>query len=219
LAALAPSALARDAKPATAAACPKPTFPPHHPYQLAFSGSLAGHLSLTGSPVGTINFPAINGTFCGLLELPSEEAIVQPVNLTFPPIDVSFARALVPTAIMATDPSIGTVASQAASNGGLNVQLAAPIAAQTGLLGVQCELPVHLTLSTEGAGGEPLVGPLSDATATLVASGFSIEGAESTGAGGTCPSYLAQRINTLLGLPSSHTTTTVQVTLDISLQQ
>jgi hypothetical protein len=216
---LGPSVLASAGSPAGATNCPRPTWPPNHPYQLAFSGSLSGHLSLTSTPVGAITFPPITGTFCGLLELPSEAAIVQPANLRFAPIDVSFARAIVPAAVEATAPSIGTVADHAATGGGLNLQLTAPIAARTGLLGVECLLPVQLTLSTAGPGGEALSGPLSSATATLVASGFAIGSAQSTGAGGTCPGYLAEHVDSLLGLPNSHTSTSVQVRLDISLQQ
>ena len=78
---------------------------------------------------------------------------------------------------------------------------------------------MDLKLSTEGAGGQPLTGPLADASATLVSTGFTIGGAQSTGSGGTCPDYLARQVDGLLALPNSHTSTSVQVTLDISLQQ
>jgi len=186
---------------------------------LGFTGTLTGHLSLTDSPVGPITFPPISGTFCGLLQLPSETAVVQPANLGFAPFDAAFARAMVPAVISAMAPSVGTVAPTVASNGGLNVQLVAPIGARTGLLGVSCQLPVDLKLSTEGAGGQPLTGPLADASATLVSTGFTIGGAQSTGSGGTCPDYLASQVDGLLALPNSHTSTSVRVTLDISLQQ
>ncbi len=216
--ALGPS-LARAEPLASHGTCPATTFPPGHLYQLAFTGSLTGHLSLTDSPVGPITFPPISGTFCGLLQLPSETAVVQPANLGFAPFDAAFARAMVPAVITAMAPSVGTVAHTLAPDDGLNVQLVAPIGARTGLLGVSCQLPVDLRLSTEGAGGQALTGPLRDASATLVSTGFTIGGAQSTGSGGTCPDYLARQVDGLLALPNSHTFTSVHVTLDISLQQ
>ena len=127
LTALGPS-LARAEPLASHGTCPATTFPPGHLYQLGFTGTLTGHLSLTDSPVGPITFPPISGTFCGLLQLPSETAVVQPANLGFAPFDASFARAMVPAVISAMAPSVGTVAPTVAPNGGLNVQLVAPTA-------------------------------------------------------------------------------------------
>jgi hypothetical protein len=203
---------------APAAACPVATHPPdaaHDPYQVTFSGTLSGALSITASPAGAVNLPSVTGTFCGLLELPLEQADVAPANLSIAPVEAAIARATVPAAVVGTGQTVGSVSLTPAADNGLNLTLDAPVAARTGLFGVECELPVSLALSTTAPGGSALVGPLDAAHAVVTESGFTIEPAVSTGTSGTCPGYLATQVDGLLGLPNSATTTIQHVDLDI----
>jgi hypothetical protein len=204
----------------TAMSCPAATHPGDgstQPYRLALRGTLAGTLSITKSPAGAITLPQIAGTFCGLLELPLEEASVTPSDLSINPVTVRIARANVPARIGGAGVTVGSVATSPAPNGGLNLTLAAPVEVTTGLLGVSCLLPVDVSLATTAPGGSPLVGPLTDAHATVAQSGFAIQPAISTGTGGTCPSYLADQVDHLLDLPNASTSSTVSVTLDITI--
>jgi hypothetical protein len=214
-------ARARAVHTRATAACPVTTNggdTANDPYQLALTGTLSGTLQITSTPAGPINLPNIAGTFCGLLELPNETATVQPANLAINPVQVGLGRAVVPATVIATSISTGSVAITPASNGGLEVTLSVPAAAQTGLLGVSCILPTALDLSTAVPGGSPLVGPLrTGAQATLVQTGFTVGDAESTGATGTCPSYLAAQVDTLLALPNDHTATTVTISLTLPI--
>jgi hypothetical protein len=94
--------------------------------------------------------------------------------------------------------------------------LSGSVATSTGLLGINCEIgPLALTLSTGGPGGVPLSGPLSAATATLVANGFTVPTVAGTGSGGTCPSFVASQVDGLLGLPNNHTALTASVTIHL----
>jgi hypothetical protein len=206
----------------SAASCPAATHPGSgstQPYQLSFTGSLSAALRITSTPAGPVNLPTVTGTFCGLLELPLERAVVQPQNLHLSPpqVQVKIARATVPASIATSGQSAGTVNPTPAPNGGLNLTLAVPVAATTGLFGVSCQVPVDLDLSTTNPGGSPLVGPLTHATATVAQSGFTIQPAVSTGASGTCPYYLASQVDQLLGLPNTSTTSTVGLTLDVTI--
>jgi hypothetical protein len=204
----------------TAQTCPAATHPGNgstQPYRLAFTGTLAGTLRITKSPAGPITLPQITGTFCGLLELPLERASVAPHDLDLSPVTVRIARANVPAHIGGDGVTVGLVGTSPAANGGLNLTLAAPVGARTGLFGVSCLLPVNLRLSTTAPGGSPLVGPLTDAQATITQSGFAIGPAVSTGTAGTCPSYLAAQVDHLLDLPNANTTSTVGITLDVTI--
>jgi hypothetical protein len=200
--------------------CPAATHPGDgstEPYQLAFRGTLAGTLSITKSPAGAIRLPQLAGTFCGRLELPLERASVTPRDLGINPVTVRIARAFVPARIGGDGVTVGSVGTSPAPNGGLNLTLAAPVAVTTGLFGVSCLLPVDVSLSTTAPGGTPLVGPLTDAHATVAESGFAIQPAVSTGREGTCPSYLAAQVDHLLDLPNTNTSSTINVTLDITV--
>jgi hypothetical protein len=202
----------------SAQTCPAATHPGDgstQPYRLAFTGTLTGTLRINASPVGAITLPPIDGTFCGRLELPIERASVAPRDLHFSPVTVRIARANVPARIGGEGVTVGSVGVSPAANGGLDLTLAAPVGARTGLFGVSCLLPVDLRLSTTAAGGSPLVGPLTNARATITQTGFTIGRAESTGTAGTCPSYLAARVDRLVGLPNVNTSSTVAITLDV----
>lgn len=205
---------------ATSAVCPAPNYPHRgddRPYLLRFSGRMAGSISILGTPVGTVSLPNLAGSFCGLLSLPAEQATVQPANLAVSPVKVRIARAIVPSSFAATAASVGTVSTVVAPDGGLNLDLSVPIRADTGLFGVSCLIPTRLDLSTANEGGQSLTGPLAAAHAVATQAGFSLGAAESTGAGGTCPGYLASQVDSLLGLPTDRTSATVDLSLDVQI--
>jgi hypothetical protein len=207
----------RPATKLTASSCPSANYPHRgdtRPYEIPFTGTLSSTLDITSTPVGAIDLPPVTGSFCGVIQLPQEQAVVEPANLNLSSIHVRIARATVPSTIDPTGNSIGTITGQAA-NGGIEMTLAVPVAAGTGLFGVDCKLPVDLDLSTTF--GQPITGPLAGSSLTVTQSGFTVQPAVSTGASGTCPSYLARQIDNLIALPNNHTTASANVTLDINI--
>lgn len=207
---------ARPATRLTTSDCPAANYPhtgDSRPYEIPFTGTLSSTIDITSTPVGAVDLPPVTGSFCGTIELPQETAVVRPANLSLSSIHVRIARATVPSTIEATGNAIGQITGQAA-NGGLELTLAVPVAAGTGLFGVDCKLPVdlHLTTTTDG-----LTGPLTDSHLTATETGFAIGSAQSTGASGTCPSYLAAQVDNLISLPNHHTVANASVRLDIDI--
>ncbi len=209
--------------------CPTVTYPPGAPYQVVVSGTLSGALTIAG--LATQGKPAfaddIEASVCGLLLLPNETS-------TIPPADIDFANPtsiIIPVStppppeqhdymdITPSAPSVASVSSQVAANGGLNLTIntAVETLAYLGLPKPStpaCEVgPVALTLSTAAPGGAPLTGPLQDATATLVASGFNIPA--STDTSPRCGFYVNE-LNGLLNLPNDQTTMTATLHLSVS---
>jgi hypothetical protein len=200
----------------TALNCPGANYPhagDTSPYEIPFTGSLSSTIDITSTPVGAIDLPPVSGTFCGVIQLPQETAVVEPADLSLSSIQVRIARATVPSTIAATGNAIGQITGQA-PDGGLELTLNVPVAAGTGLFGVDCKLPVELNLTTTATG---LTGPLSDSHLTATETGFAIGSAQSTGASGTCPSYLAQQVDSLISLPNYHTVANANIGLDIDI--
>jgi hypothetical protein len=200
----------------TALACPAANYPhagDSSPYAIPFTGSLSSTIDISSTPVGAIDLPPVSGNFCGTIQLPQETATVEPGNLSLSSIEVRIARATVPSTIDATGNAIGQITGQAPDDG-LTLTLTVPVAAGTGLFGVDCKLPVELVLTTTLPG---LTGPLTDSHLTATETGFAIGAAQSTGASGTCPSYLAQQVDNLISLPNYHTVASADISLDIDI--
>jgi hypothetical protein len=217
--------------------CPGATNPPGAPYQVAVTASLTAKLRITGiaglAPGTAASGNHIASDLCGLLLLPGETSIVLPQNTTFanptlitvpltgPPyvqddeVDLSLAA-----------PTLASVAATPAADGGLNLTIKAVVETIV-YLGVPSPVtphcadgPVTVTLTTAAPGGQALTGPLQSATATLVASGFTIPPIHDTSApcGGQGMIY-GQLIDSELNLlPSGndHTSMTAIVHLSVS---
>jgi hypothetical protein len=210
--------------------CPSATHPPGTPYQVALTTTLTAKLTIVGL-VTTQTMPAvmphISSDLCSLLLLPGETSTVLPADTTFanptliniptgaktPPIEHDYVD------LSLAAPSIATVSPTLAANGGLNISITAQVQtlAYEGTPGPQapaCEDgPVSVTLTTDAPGGQPLSGPLQNATATLVASGFTIPASTDTS---TRCGIFGGQINYLLNLPNDHTTMVVHVHLSVS---
>lgn len=206
--------------------CPAATNPPGAPYGIQFSGLLTSTVSISQTPLGLpLSVPGVAAAFCGLLQLgfdtatnsPSEVGTVTPTNLIFSPTTALLGAAKIPTTVFASGPSAtSTPTLVSPTDPRLNLSLSGSVATDTGLLGINCQIgPLNLTLSTAGSGGVALSGPLSGATATLVASGFTVPPVATTGTAGTCPSFLGSQIDSLLGLPNNHTALSAAVTIHL----
>jgi hypothetical protein len=206
--------------------CPAATNPPGAPYGIQFSGLLTSNVTIAQTPLGLpLTVPGVTAAFCGLLQLgfntatntPSEAGVVNPPNLVFQPATAFLGAAKIPTVVFAAGPSsTSTPTLVSAQDPRLNLSLSGSVATDTGLLGISCQIgPLNLTLTTASSGGVPLSGPLSGATATLVANGFSVPPVATTGTSGTCPNFLGSQIDSLLGLPNNHTALTANVTIHL----
>jgi len=201
------------------------------PYQVAVKASLTAQLTISGLATHTDALaPHIASDLCGLLLLPGETSTVLPQNTTFanptlveiptggqPPIqddEVNLSLAA---------PTLASVSPTPAANGGLNLTIKAQVQSDI-FLGIpgpgvpNCQDgPVDISLTTSAPGGQPVAGPLQNATATLVASGFTIPAVNDTSAacGGSSMIY-GLLINGELNLPNNHTTMTAIVHLSVS---
>jgi hypothetical protein len=223
---LAQTAAAQPLSPTLPSKCPAATNPPGAPYGIQFSGVLTSSVTITQTPLGfPLSLPGVTAAFCGLLQLgfdtatntPSEAGSVSPANLVFQPATAFLGVTKIPTTVFATGPSVtSTPTLVSPQDPRLNLSLAGSVATDTGLLGINCQIgPLALTLSTAGSGGLPLSGPLSGATATLVANGFTVPTVATTGTAGTCPDFLGSQVNSLLGLPNNHTALSASVTIHL----
>jgi hypothetical protein len=206
--------------------CPAATNPPGAPYGIQFSGVLTSSVTIAQTPLGfPLNLPDVTASFCGLLQLgfdtatntPTEAGSVSPANLVFSPATAFLGAAKIPTIVVASSPSTtSTPTLVSPQDPRLNLSLSGSVASDTGLLGINCEIgPLALTLSTAAAGGVPLSGPLSGATATLVANGFTVPPVATSGTSGSCPSFVGSQIDSLLGLPNNRTALTASVTIHL----
>jgi hypothetical protein len=206
--------------------CPAATSPPGAPYGVQFSGVLTSTVTISKTPLGfPLSVPNVLAAFCGLLQLgfdpatnsPTEVGTVTPANLVFAPAAAAVGLGRIPTIVLATAPSATSTPSVvSATDPRLNLSLSGSVATQSSLLGINCQIgPIALTLTTAAPGGVPLSGPLSAATATLVASGFTVPPVATTGTSGTCPNFLGTQINGLIGLPNPSTSLSANVTLHL----
>ncbi len=210
--------------------CPSATNPPGSPYQVAVSATLKAQLTIVGlvtTQTKPAVMPHIVSDLCGLLLLPNESTTVTPSDTTFanptliniptgakiPPVQHDYVD------LSLAAPSTATVAPQPASDGGLNLSITAEVEtlAYEGTPGPSAPActdgPVDVTLTTNAPGGMPLQGPLQDATATLVASGFTIPASTDTS---TRCGIFGPQINYLLNLPNDHTTMVAKLHLSVS---
>ena len=139
--------------------------------------------------------PHIASDLCGLLLLPGETSTVLPANTTFAnPTLVEVPTGGVPPIqddevnLSLAAPTLASVSPTPAANGGLNLTIKAQVQSDV-FLGIpgpgvpNCQDgPVDVTLTTSAPGGQPVTGPLQNATATLVASGFTIPAVNDTSA-------------------------------------
>jgi hypothetical protein len=187
---------------------------------------LTSGVTISQTPLGfPLRLPGVTAAFCGLLQLgfstatntPSESGSVSPANLIFQPATAFLGVTKIPTAVFASGPSTtSTPTIVSPLDPRLNLSLSGSVATDTGLLGINCQIgPLALTLTTAGPGGVPLSGPLSGASATLVANGFTVPTVATTGTGGTCPNFVGSQVNSLLGLPNNHTALTASVTIHL----
>ena len=223
---LAPPGAAQPLSPTLPPNCPAATSPPGAPYGVQFSGVLTSSVTISQTPLGLpLTLPGVAAAFCGLLQLgfdtaanaASETGAVAPANLVFSPATAFLGLAKIPTVVLAAGPSsTSTPTVVSAQDPRLNLSLSGSVASSTGLLGIGCQIgPLALTLSTGGPGGVPLSGPLTGATATLVAAGFTVPTVAGTGTGGTCPNFVASQVDSLLGLPNHATALTASVTIHL----
>jgi hypothetical protein len=149
-----------------------------------------------------------------LINLPSQTAVVQPSNtiLTVNGTTATLGQAILPVNVAPDGPTTGGVLPQPAANGGLNLTIQAPVKNTTTQLGVSCDSHLSATLSTTPP-GSPLIGPLSNATATLALS-LAIP-PTSTTVTSTCPEFLANQIDPLIGIPLTPTTAIATAARDI----
>ncbi len=194
--------------------CPAATNPPGVPYQVAVKATLTAKLidlwsrHWTQTPavmhshrVGPVRpaccCPVKRRPYCREHDLRQPDADQVPTGAAQPPIqddDVDLSLAA---------PTLASVSPTPAANGGLNLTIKAQVQTLV-YLGIPgpgvpaCEDgPVNVTLTTSAPGGKPVTGPLQNATATLVASGFTIPPVTDT-------SGLARRCTPIYGPPINY---------------
>ena len=171
---------------------------------------------------------SVNATICGYLALPATSADTSPTSAPgCPGCSISFAGSeaniynavALPLTVSVTQALIAMVHQQVASNGGVVLDLSAPLSANVALpqLGVQCGLPLTAQLTTDPAkGGQAITGPITSAIAQGVSENLTVPAIQPTT---TCPATLAVPFERTAGLPSApgQATFTAPVQLYLSL--
>jgi len=225
-----PQALTTRAAAASPPPCPAPTYPTSPSdtkgYAAGFAATLSGgSLSINTHFVVT----GIGGSLCGLMSLPSLITTIQPQNAQFsspglslintPPDLVNLPSSVILHLSLvgpATANVIGT-----APNGGLELNMTTSVLTDATSLGLDCKLgPVSINLTTNAPGGAPLTGPLTNATATVVGTGFALPAVTGTGGYGTlCPDNVAAALSApdALNLPAPAGRANITMTAAVSL--
>lgn len=160
---------------------------------------------------GAVHSVGVNSTICGYFVLPSMALDSSPVSTpACPGCSISFTgseaniynSAALPLTVTPTGPVTGQPLQQLAANGGLILDLNAPISANVGVpqLGVNCGVPITASLSTDPArGGQAITGPITDATSQVVSNNLTVPAIQPST---TCPNSLAVPFGQVAGLPA-----------------
>lgn len=221
---------ARKPADAVSSACPGlvSQHPDATPRPGAFYGIPAAAKVTNGAfKVGAaVQSAGVSGTICGYFVLPSMALDSSPVSTPgCPGCSISFAgsegniynAAALPLTVTPTGPVTGKPLQQLASNGGLVLELNAPLAANVGVpeLGVDCGVPIAAQLSTDPArGGQALTGPITNATSQVVASNLAVPAIQPSA---TCPNTLAVPFGQVAGLSAGGGQATFSGALQLNL--
>lgn len=170
-----------------------------------------------------IVIPHIYATACGEIQLPQLTGTTasSTVKIATPNIYIAGLEAFPSSVDVKTMTT--AFAAKAAPNGGLDLTVAMDAVTSVSTLGMTCNLPLPLTLTTRASGqleGRPATGPTQSAEAEVVNGTFqvpAIAGSES----GTCPPAVAQSLNHLLHLPApvGAATFTLPLCFDFELEK
>jgi hypothetical protein len=198
---------------------PNPSGPPSGPYQLGLVGELAGG-TLTSSLTTVSN---IDAKFCALVTLVNGTASCAATGDVTQPVDgqVFGPLSVVLTLVPGMTPTIGFTARPGVNTGGFTCQpstngLAVTLNASVGgttapVFGVSCAVgPVQVPLTGS------FTGPLTDTTATLKSSNFTIPALQPSA---TCPSAVAADVDSIAGLPLAVGSVTANLPVTSSLYQ
>lgn len=182
---------------------------------VAFHGTLTNGAAALGRAA---KVSGLNGTLCGLVNLGTLTATIQPANFAFAPANtVLFGFLPLPTTLTVLKRASATLTMGAAS-GTFDTSMPVTLVASARILGLfTCDVgpftPTFTTGTSGAVSGSALTGSLlTHLSGTLAAGTFAIP-AITPSAG--CPSFIAGLADLIMGLPLApgHSTITSGVTL------
>jgi len=182
---------------------------------IAFTGTVSDGKATFGSAATA---SGLSGSLCGLVDLATLQATVQPSNFTFSPTSIKLYNFLsLPSSISVVGASTATLSETA--NGDFNTSMTVPLDATVNLLGLfSCKVgPFSPTLTTGQSGsvsGTPLTGSLlTSLSGTLAAGEFSVPAIQ---ASSSCPGIIAGLANLIMGLPLAPGRSTITSAVSLS---
>ncbi|MDA8281363.1 MAG: hypothetical protein M0Z63_13270 [Actinomycetota bacterium] len=183
---------------------------------LAFAGTLSNGVAKFGSAASVTG---LTGTMCGLVNVGTLTATVQPANFVFAPTTTKLLGFLnLPTTITVGAPATAVLAPGKAS-GTYDTSMKLTLSANVDLLGLfHCTVgPMTPTVTTGTSGtvsGTPLTGSLlTKLTGTMAAGDFAVPAIQSSS---TCPGIIAGISNLIMGLPLAAGKSTITTAVSLT---